>query len=150
MMNNDLKHTPTPWVLDTEDVLCITNGKTRRAIAVIHGTRPSNYADKQEEAYCLERVANAEHIVKCVNENEALHARIEELENVIKELNYCEVYMTHEFNSLKPVIEAFSRRFGGNEVSRLTETDDEEDCFENYHESGRKHQKMCDNILKKV
>ena len=83
-------------------------------------------------------------------EHSQLNARIKELEGVIKELNYCEVYMTHEFNSLKPVIEAFSRRFGGNEVARLTEKDDEEDCFENYHKSGRKHQKMCDNILKKV
>lgn len=146
MMSKEMKHTPTPW-----EYIKAFNGNY---LILPEGvTLPKNgYADNLAVLDCADywAVANAKHIVKCVNENEVLHARINELVGIIKELNYCEVYMTHEFNSLKPVIEAFSRRFGGNEVSRLTEKDDEEDCFENYHESGRKHQKMCDNILKKV
>lgn len=65
----DTAHTPTPWALKSSDQIESTDDGANDGffIAVTYGS---------------EFTANAAHIVKCVNENEALHKRIAELEAV--------------------------------------------------------------------
>ena len=85
-MSKEIKHTPTPWrwvsdcchgfdYLVGDEYKAGKGGCTSDGIILNDGSvcGEHNKAISKEDA-------NAKHIVKCVNENEALHARIKELE----------------------------------------------------------------------
>lgn len=88
----DTAHTPTPWVSENE-YSSPEDGVWILAANIEGGdlsTNPSRglvaLATSPEHGEEAEALANAAHIVKCVNENEALHKRIADLEAALREI----------------------------------------------------------------
>ena len=74
------KHTPTPWGIELDT--CITLGEDNDS-----WNEQGNpwHAEAYGQGAETDK-ANAEHIVKCVNENERLHAERDELVAALEEL----------------------------------------------------------------
>ena len=80
MMSKEITPTPWEWVEREsiwQDELVGANGD----IILDDGSACGEYSQTISK-----EDANAKHIVKCVNENEALHARIKELESGLKDI----------------------------------------------------------------
>lgn len=80
-----MKHTPTPWQLGNDEygrpvfIKGTANGNFQRICKTL--STPKTKTAEQ-------RIANAEHIVKCVNEHEALKAENERLRGLLKDAVY--------------------------------------------------------------
>ena len=118
------KNTPTPWK--------ITN--TTGFMTAIYTEDGSKWVGTLalQGLHWSEAEANAKHIVKCVNEHEALKAEVKRCRDIIEELNLLEIGMTVAFNSYKR---------GDGLLSK-------EEFEEKYHDRGREHQMICDEFLK--
>lgn len=64
-----MSHTPDPWAVGGHEPNCIFAGEEKTLIAECHSRKSGNYSRDEPE-----QVANAEHIVRCVNAHEDLLA----------------------------------------------------------------------------
>lgn len=86
-MTHEIKHSPPPWSIGLDKF-------GRPTYIKADGNRIAQTLSTPETKTAEKRIANAEHIVKCVNENESLHARIKELEKSLSGIaNYAGQYM---------------------------------------------------------
>ena len=109
------KHTPTPW----EARECLVYMGNEGGFSLKHCPTPE---------------ANAKHIVKCVNEHEALKAENERLRSTISTLNGLEIHMTMSFKFYK---DAIAKKDCDEEIKRL----------DNFHDAGKEHQLICEQVL---
>ena len=91
-MSKEIKHTPTPWLLTGDGM----NGKNIDLDEMVFFGCDLGRNTKE----------NAKHIVKCVNENEALHARIKTLEQCFEGMVGIAVKRGEENSALTKKLEA--------------------------------------------